>query len=634
MPYVKHLSHVPKSARKRQVVSDQSPGLRAIFFPLPVHLPGTLMDTSILLLGIVLAATFVVIISNRVRIDLVAILASLTLAWLGLITPLEAISGFASNAVVAIASVMVLGYGIERTGVTSRLAGIIVRSTGTSERRIIATISMSVGLLSSVMQNIGAAALFLPATRRIGNKTGIPLSRLMMPMGFAAILGGTVTMIASGPLIILNDLLLKAGEEPYTLFAVTPIGLPLLVIGVSLLALGGSRILPRKESREPQPSLAETWGIDHTIRTCILAKESSLVGKTRDEASFRIRYGLDLLAIRTGTEITIAPSRYTRFEADQELAFLGSEEGFLKFLTESGCEPSDDKGRLKEILDSGGYGLAELIVRPRASIIGKTLREIRFRQEFSIEPIVHQTGSVESRADFYDTPLSAGDVIVAFGSWETLRLFARHQDLLLLSPPEGEEMRYRVGMRAVLIFAASLGLTITGVPISLALLTGATGMVLAGVLTVDEVYRAIDWRIIVLIAGLIPFGIAMEKTGAAALIGGALTEALSGAPVIVILLAVAVLATALSLIISNVAATVLLVPLVLVTGMEMGVDPRALALLVAVCAQNSFILPTHQVNALLMGPGGYTVRDYLKTGGVMTVVFILIAVTLMYLFIR
>ena len=589
------------------------------------------MDSSILLLGIILAITLILLISNRIRIDLVAILASLALAWFGLITPLEAISGFASNAVVAMASVMVLGYGIERTGVTSRLARIIIRSAGTSERKIIATISMTVGLLSSVIQNIGAAALFLPATRRIGKKTGIPLSRLMMPMGFAAILGGTVTMIASGPLIVLNDLLRQAGEEPFSLFAVTPIGLPLLAIGVSLLAVGGSRILPKKGVHEPEPTVAEMWGIDHPVRTCILPRESPLAGKTREEASFRTRYSLVLLAIRTATEITIAPSRYTRLEPDQELAFIGSEESFSTFITESGCVPSQDTSRFREILESGGFGFAELIVRPRASIIEKTLREIRFRLEFSIEPIVHQRGTVESRRDFSDTPLSAGDIIVVFGSWDTLRLFARHQDLLLLSPPEGEELRYRMGRRAVLIFAASLGLTITGVPISLALLTGAAGMVLAGILTADEVYRAIEWKIIVLIGGLIPIGIAMEKTGAAALIGGFLTGALAGAPTIVILIVVAILATFLSLIISNVAATVLLVPLVLVTGMELGVDPRALALLVAVCAQNSFILPTHQVNALLMGPGGYTTRDYLKTGGVMTIVFIAVAVTLMYL---
>ncbi|HII77315.1 MAG TPA: SLC13 family permease, partial [Methanolinea sp.] len=153
------------------------------------------MDTSILLLGGVLAVTVILFVSDRVRIDLVAILASLSLAWLGLISPIEAFSGFASNAVIAMAAVMILGFGIERTGVTSRIANAIIRYAGTSEQRVVATTSMTVGCLSSVLQNIGSAALFLPALRRIGKQTRIPVSRLMMPMGFAAILGGSITMI-------------------------------------------------------------------------------------------------------------------------------------------------------------------------------------------------------------------------------------------------------------------------------------------------------------------------------------------------------------------------------------------------------------------------------------------------------
>ena len=194
-------------------------------------------------------------------------------------------------------------------------------------------------------------------------------------------------------------------------------------------------------------------------------------------------------------------------------------------------------------------------------------------------------------------------------------------------------MRHGKSTLAVLIFAGALALTMTGVPLSLALLTGAAGMVIAGVLKIEEAYRAIEWKTIVLIAGLIPLGIAMEKTGAAALIAGSLTEALIGTHPIIILAAVAVLTTVLSLIISNVAATVLLVPLVMLTGAGTGIEPTALALLVAVSASNSFILPTHQVNALLMSPGGYSTRDYLKAGSVMTVIFIAIATTLIYLLI-
>lgn len=589
------------------------------------------MASGVLLLGIVIAITIILFMSNRVRLDLAAVLASLALAWLGLIAPLEAISGFASNAVVAMASVMILSYGIERTGVTSRLARAIVGYAGKNESRIIATVSLTVGLISSVIQNVGAAALFLPAMRRIGKQTAIPLSRLMMPMGFAAILGGTVTMIASGPLIVVNDLLRQAGEEPFGLFSVTPIGIPLLIAGVALFSWAGSRLLPKKETAVSKSDVAVIWGIDYTIRTSIIPPSSPLIGKRREDLPCTIGSELHLLAIRNRREITVAPSRYTQFEAGQELAFLGSEEAFIHFVMEYGCSASPPNSAMKEILDSEGFGFAELIVRPKASIIGKSMRDIGFRQTFSIEPLIHQSGQIESRADFSDTPFSAGDAIVAFGAWSSLRLLASHQDLLLLTNPQEEEARQGMGRLAVLIFAASLALTATSMPISLALLTGAAAMIITGIVTADEAYRAVEWRTVVLIGCMIPFGIAMERTGMAEIISASVSGALAGAHPLAVMLALAVLATSLSLIISNVAATVLLVPLVLAA--DLGADPRSLALLVAVSAQNSFILPTHQVNALLMDPGGYSTRDYLRAGSVMTILFLAIATIFIYVFI-
>lgn len=592
------------------------------------------MDTAILLVGIILAGTLILMVSSRVRIDLVAILACLSLAWSGLITPAEAVSGFASNAVIAMASVMILAYGIDRTGITSRISDIIVRYAGTGERRINAITGITVGILSSVMQTVGVAALFLPAVRRIGKQTRIPLSRLMMPMGFAAILGGTVSMIASGPLIVLNDLLRQAGAEPFSLFAVTPVGIALLLTGVVLFGLAGDRILPKKDEVPYGPTIAEIWRIDHTVRTCTIPPSSPLGGKTRDALFTRKRYGLDLIAMETGGDITIAPPRSTRFGPGTELAFLGPREGFVQFTEDSGCILPKKRTRLQEVLESGEYGLAELVVRPKASIIGKTPGEIRFRQTYAIEPIVHQHGETETRAGISDVPLAAGDTIVAFGSWDTLRHFAGHQDLVLLTPAEGESLRHSKGRAAILVFAAAIGLTVTGVPLSLALLSGAVLSVLTGVLTIDDTYRAVDWKTITLIAGLIPLGIALEKSGAAAVLSGFLASALAGAHPVVVMVAVAILATVLSLIISNVAATVLLVPPVMLLGTATATDPRALALLVAVCAMNSFILPTHQVNALLMGPGGYTQKDYLKAGSIMSALFIGIAVTLIYLLVR
>ncbi|MCQ8894060.1 MAG: SLC13 family permease [Methanolinea sp.] len=209
------------------------------------------MDTGILLVLAVVLGTLVLFASDLIRVDLVAILACLALAWFGLVTPQEALSGFSSNAVVAMAAVMVLGAGLKRAGVTSRLAALIVRYAGTAERRVVAATSLAVGLLSSVIHNVSAAAVFLPATGRIARRTGIPVSRLMMPIGFAAILGGTVTMIGSGPLIVLNDLLRQAGAEPFSLFAVTPIGIVLLLAGVALFSLAGERIPPRWGQKYP-----------------------------------------------------------------------------------------------------------------------------------------------------------------------------------------------------------------------------------------------------------------------------------------------------------------------------------------------------------------------------------------------
>ncbi|MDH7592864.1 MAG: SLC13 family permease [Methanomicrobiales archaeon] len=588
------------------------------------------MDVSIILVLLIIAMTLILFVSDRIRIDVVAILATLALAWLGLVTPAEALSGFASNAVVAMAAVMILGHGIERTGIATWIANSIVRYTGNEETRVVAFTSLTAGLLSSVLQNIGAAALFLPAMRRLSRRTRTPVSRLIMPIGFATILGGCITMIGSGPLIVLNDLLRTADAAPFSIFDVTPVGIPLLVAGVLLFALAKEYLLPLGGWGEEGATVAEIWRIDQPIRSCIVPPSSSLAGKTREDAYFKFRYGLDLLAIWSLDEISIAPSRGTRLEAGQELAFIGSEEDFARFIRETGCISSGDRSRLKEILEGEGYGFAELVVRPRASIVGRTPREISFRQTFSVEPIVHVRGETETRADFSHIPLAAGDVIVAFGSWENLRLLANHRDLLLVTQPVGEIVRHGKAYLAILLFAASIALTFAGVPISLALLTGAAGMIVTGVLTIEDAYHAIDWKSIVLIAGLLPLGIAMEKSGAAVLLAVALAGALEGAHPLVVFFSFAIITTALTLVISNVAATVLLVPLAMLTGAGLGTDPRALALLVGVCASNSFILPTHQVNALLMGPGGYTTRDYLRAGGIMTLVFIAIAVTIIF----
>jgi di/tricarboxylate transporter len=268
---------------------------------------------------------------------------------------------------------------------------------------------------------------------------------------------------------------------------------------------------------------------------------------------------------------------------------------------------------------------------PRAPLAGKSIREFGLRKTYSVEPIVLLAGAERQPADFSDKPLSVGDVLVVAGTWEHIRQISQDPSFTVLTPIEGEESDPSKGITAALCFAGAVGLAIAGFPLSISLMSGAVMMVLLKVLPIEAAYRAVDWRTVFLLAGLIPLGTAMDKSGAAIFVANGLTSLLAGSPTIVLMLSVGLLATLFSLFMSNVAATVLLVPLVMIVGAEAGVDGRALALLVAVCASNSFVLPTHQVNALFMSPGGYRNADYIRAGGIMSLIFLLLAVGTIWL---
>ncbi len=594
------------------------------------------MTPEILLVLIVLAATVILFVTDKLRVDVIAIIIMLTLGWLGLTYPAETFSGFASNAVISVMAVMILGYGVDRTGVMILLARKIVMIAGASEKKLMAVISAVVGVLSGFMQNIGSAALFLPAILRISKKTRIPRSRLVMPMGFMAILGGTITMVGSSPLILLNDLLAQGNLEPFGIFAVTPIGMVLLAAGILYFLLLGRYVLPSGEGEPTGPAgqqeIIETWQLPGNMHHYIVPKESPLVGISREDLSLKSRYSLHLLAVKTGRDILYAPWRYSVFAEGQVLSLLGTPEDAKRFATDYGLVPVGNPERMTEEVGEEHAGFAEIIVRPHSPYTGKTLREVSFRKQHGLEVILSLTKEGEHRREFFDIPMDIGDTFVVYGPWEKINRIGQGPEFVLSAVPEEKGVKASKGTFAIICLLGGIALTFTGVPIALGLLTGALAMILGKVLTIGEAYRAIDWRTVFLLAGLIPLGIAMDQTGTAAFLADAMMDLLSMAHPLLILLGIAVLATFFSLFMSNVAATVLLVPLVIIIGTTTGLDPRGLALLVAICASNSFILPTHQVNAFLMTPGGYRNADYLRAGGGMTALFLLIATGLVYIF--
>lgn len=456
-----------------------------------------------------------------------------------------------------------------------------------------------------------------------------------MPVGFAAILGGCLTMVGSGPLIILNDLLRQRDLPAYGLFTVTPLGIVLLAVGIGYFIVFGRRLLPHSVAGAKaghQRELIEAWNLPTSTWYFAVPASSTLEGETRESSRLWENYNLHLLVLEDGGDVLYAPWRHTAFRRGQQLALLGRREDAVRFAEAYGLREMGERSSLSRLLQGGEQaGFAELVMRPRAPLKGLSLRDIALRKTLGVEPILLMSGPREVRSDFSDTALNPGDTIVVYGPWSALTPLLHDASFLLVSPIEASSHASRKPLAAVGCFALGIGLTLSGVPLSLGLLSGALAMVLLRVLSIDEAYQSIDWRTVFLLAGLIPLGIAMESTGAAAYIAAGAAKMTAGGNPILVYAAVGLLATVFSLFMSNVAATVLLVPLAIALAGSAGLESRPLALLVAVCASNSFILPTHQVNALFMGPGGYRNRDYLKAGGLMTILFLLVAVTVTFL---
>lgn len=603
-------------------------------------------------LGILVLA-IVLFVSEVVRVDLAAISIMVLLALSGavdpkVIRPEDVFSGFSSNAVISIIAVMIIGAGLDKTGVMNQVARPIVRLAGNTEARLIAIISATIALISSFMQNIGAAALFLPAVGRIAMRTSIPLSRLLMPMGFCAILGGTVTLVGSSPLILLNDLVLAANEslpadmEPmrrFRLFDVAPIGLVLVAAGITYFLLLGPYVLPVKQGEQPQMAstidyLAKTYNLRGDITQVSVPAESGLVGNNVDFLRAQSKYRISAVALMRDGDIRLAPVRDTVFQAGDVLGLLGAPDDVEAFAQKFKLRQRRDIGVLADVLSPIHSGVSEVVIGPRSSLTGRTMREIRFRQRYTATVLAIYRAGTPITEKLSDIAFHAGDALLIHSSWEALSFLDSDADFIVITayPRQDLGMRPDKVKYAVLFFAIAIALVLfTKLRLSTALMTGAVGMLLTRVLRVDEAYRAVDWRTVFLLAGLIPLGIAVEHTNTATWIAQHLLAALGEVPHWVLLASIGALTTVFTLVMSNVGATVLLVPLAVSIAVGAGADPRMFALAVGIAASNSFVLPTHQVNALIMGPGGYRNADFLRVGGVMTVVFLAVLVPMLLL---
>ena len=567
----------------------------------------------------------------------------------GLVDNKHLFDGFASNAVISIIAVMIIGAGLDKTGIMSKVAAFILKVGGTTETRIIPIISGTVGFISSFMQNVGAAALFLPVVSRISARSGLPMSRLLMPMGFCAILGGTVTMVGSSPLILLNDLILTSNKalpeaqqmDTWGLFSVTPIGIALVATGIIYFVLAGRFVLPAgsKGTKSKDDAMAyfrNTYGLDYELFEVEVPEASELVGKQLDDIEHQDK--VRVIASASGGSMKVGPgtiARDTGIGAGIVLGIIASPKHLLEFVEKYKLDLHSSIEVLGEVFSPTKSGVAEVVIPPSSNLIGKSARDVWMRKTYGIAMVaLHRDGNTLREGDsIRDVPLQGGDALVVHTQWDALARLQKDRNFVVVTTefPHEESRPHKV-MYAGVFFAIALGLVLfSDLRLSVALLTGAMGMILAGVLKIEEAYTAVSWKTVFLLASLIPLGLAVETSGTAKWIAEQTLSVVGTMPIWVIQAAVAVLATFFTLVMSNVGATVLLVPLAVNIAIGAGANPAVFALTVALATSNSFLIPTHQVNALIMGPAGYRVPDFMRAGGIMTILFLVVLMVMINL---
>ncbi|MGE4504934.1 MAG: SLC13 family permease [Desulfovibrionaceae bacterium] len=589
--------------------------------------------TDMALVLLVTAAVTVLFITEWVRVDVAAMMAMVSLPLLGLIDGRAAFAGLSSTAVVSIIAVIILGRGLDHSGVINRAVGPIMRLAGSSRRRTIVLLSLTISIISSFMQNVGAAALFLPALKRISRQGGVPLPQLLMPVAFAAILGGTITLVGSSPLIMLNDLLRPFGLEPFNLFAVTPLGLALVGAGIGYFLLFGEKILPGGERAQEDESasgcpMAFYPELDGPYELqCPAAMEPMQIARLCN--TFNVH---TVAMAESPRHKLLPPDRGMPIPAGATIAVYGTREHVARLCEETGLTFKPGLDVFKEDLSSSVSGVLEAVVPPHSAFAGRTLGEVRLRHNQLLTPLAIAREHTTLYTNLMDVTLEPGMTLLVHGAWERFQSMRPRRDLLFVQRPTTEFAAPRKAVAAVACFVLSTLLVLfSGLNLAVCLMTGALGMVLTRVLTIDEAYRGVDWRTVFLLGGLIPLGTAMQQTGAASWLAQHILGLLGQPPVIVFYLVLGVLATVLTLVVSNVGAAVLLVPLAVDMAHQCGADPRMAALVVGLAASNSFLLPTHQVNALYMGPGKYTTMDFLKAGLPMTVLFLVVLTLLVWI---
>jgi di/tricarboxylate transporter len=613
------------------------------------------MDTALtlttdmkLVLGLV-GFTMAMFLFERIRADVVALVVLMLLGLTRLVAPENLFNGFSSNAVISVMATMILGAGLDRTGALNRLAGWLLRRAHGVEQRLLLLTTAIAGLNSPLMQSPAVMALYMPVASRLSSRTGLPLSRFLLPLAAAIIMGSSLTMVGSSPLLMLNDLLVSANGnlpsgvatlQPLKMFAPLPIGIALLATCIGYFHFFGDRLLGDEADdsgvtpARTQSYFAKTYGIDGDVYELTVTADSPLVGMSLIDAESLHGAPL-LLALKTGNESRLAPPADARIWVGSVLGAMGPRQQVTDFAQNNFLRLSTRLREFGDLFNPSRAGIAEAVVPPTSRYIGKTAAELRLRKQQGISLLAVNRERSVINENVRKLPVRAGDMLVLHSVWTDLAQAAASKDFVIVTDyPKGEQRPHKFKV-AMAIFAVTILIALSSkIPVSIALMTGVVGMLLSGVLTIDEAYASISWRTVFLMAALIPLGWAVDSTGAAAWVAASALDLLPQAtPAFLLEAAVAVLTTLFAVMIGNVGSTIVMVPLAINLALAVGGSPTAFALVVALAGSSNIMTVSNPVISMITGPGGYNSKNLWRIGSPLVLAYLavmLVAVNLLF----
>ncbi|MCB0079037.1 MAG: SLC13 family permease [Anaerolineales bacterium] len=583
------------------------------------------MSTDILIVLAILAVTTVLLIRETIRVDLLSLLVMGVLVVVGILTPMEAVAGFANPATLTVAAMFVLSAALQRTGALNRMAQKMMAVAGESENRLLVTLMAVVAFLSAFINNTAAVAVFLPITIRMAERIKISPSRLLMPLAFAAIFGGRCTLIGTSTNILVSSMAVERGLDGFGMFEFAPLGLIYVGIGILYMLLIGGRLLPDRTANQP---LVERYGLREFLTEVVLLPGSPLVGRRLDEVDDLTEANLRIVSRKQQGFGQQIPGRHEFLQEGDELIISGNAHTILRSRAQQGWKLLPEAALGDILLDEEQNALTEVIVAPGSRLVGQTLRTSGFRRRYGAMVVGMQHHGRLIGEQLADVPMEVGDLLLLYGARDDLRALVDEPDLLITRDVNVPSVRSRKAPFTLLVIALVVFLAAFNiVNIVIGAIMGAVVLVLGGVISAEEGYQSLDAPVLIMLAAILSLGVAMDKSGTAKLLADEAVRFAGPYGPHALVATTFAITTALTNIMSNNAAAALLTPIAISIANSFGISPVPLLMAVAFAAAASLATPVgYQTNLMVYGPGGYRFSDYTRVGLPLSLILWLVSV--------